>query len=231
MAIAQRTATTVESSSATSLTGTLPSGTAVGDVSIAYFGSQSPPTTPPPAWTPLFTPIASGAAMAAYLMSWAGTPSAPSASWATAGRSTVIVQTFTGVHATPLDAAVSTVSSGGTAAQSVVVPGVTTATAGAVLVSGAMADAGGATSPWTNPASMTLIARADPVANTGLSIGMAFEDVPAAGATGSRTWTQLSASLAAAGWLVALRPAGIAPPQAVPFTFTPPRARFRAANW
>ncbi len=107
---------------------------------------------------------------------------------------------FRGVQpATPFDTAPSTRVTT-TVGTTVAVPGVTTTTAGALLVGGVGVN--NATVPVAAPTGWT-----EKWESTGAQVAeQAFRAQPTAGATGTATWT-LASSYTAGGWLVALRPA------------------------
>lgn len=221
MTITARTATAAESPSATSVTATLPTGTTIGDVVVAFFtvpGTDVGQFTGPASWTNLFGPllVADNNIIAAYYRvkdgSWSSAPAASTS--AAAHRTAATCQSYIGVNIhNPLD---STVSSAATApyGTSITIPGVTTATPGARLVSGAICDSSTDDFSPTAPAGMTRIATtngtADGIAGRGMSL--ADEVRAAAGATGNRTWST-GVSLGHGGFLVALRPAKSGPPR------------------
>jgi PKD repeat protein len=115
---------------------------------------------------------------------------------------------FTGVDtATPFDSPAGTAVQTGYTTAGLTVPGVTTTTAGALLVGGIGLDS--SATAVTPPAGMT-----EAWESSGAQVAeLAHRTVPQAGATGSATWT-LGKGTASGGWLRALRPASgpTAPP-------------------
>lgn len=209
MTIGTRTATVAESASATSISGTLPSGTTTGDVTVALFvlGGSAAQFTGPSGWTQLVAPVAIASnteTMAVYYR--VSPPSAPSASTSgAAGRCTCIVQSYTAVDTTtPVDVAASSTNNG--SSTSVVEAGVTTVTAGARVIGGMFGDTASRT--VTIPAALTLDA-AYAASSTGRMAALASVNQGSAGATGTLTWTwSPSATVTAVAWTAALRPAG-----------------------
>jgi hypothetical protein len=204
MAITARTPTVVESASTLTITGTLPADRQAGDLHIATFVfTTTTSVTGPAGWTALYTPAAQGTVqMAAY---YAISPSSdPTASYSgTAGRATVIVEAWGGVDSTtPIDTSAVRTAGLGT---SLVATGVTTATAGALLVSAYAADT--STRTTVAPSGMTQLATYS-AASSGKCAALASEARPTAGATGTRTWAMSPAvSIDQIAYCVALRQA------------------------
>jgi len=205
MAIIGRTATVVENASTLTITGTRPTDRVTGDITIAtYVFSTTAAITGPSGWTALFTQFTQGPiSIAAY---YAIDPAAdPTASYSgTAGRATVICQSYGGINGTPIDvAAVLT----GNQSTSLAANGVTTATPGALLISGYMADSSSRVP--VIPSGMTQVATYS-AASVGRALSVAQEYRPTAGATGTRTWSLTpSGTFDEAAYVVALRPAAM----------------------
>lgn len=204
--ISARTATVAESASATSITGTLPADIQSGDCAVAVFSMSSTVAqfTAPSGWTQLAAPtiVATSKLVAAYYRF--SPPSAPVGTTSgAADRQTAIVQAYSGVNTgTPVDVAAQITSGTGT---SLALTGVTTATAGARLLSGVTADT--ASRAWVIPSGMTEVKQYS-ASTTGRAGALADEVRTTAGATGTRTWSlSPSASLGIVGFTVALRPA------------------------
>jgi hypothetical protein len=218
--ITARTATVVETASATTITGTLPTGLADGDVMIATFACVDVPanfTGPGGSWAALFTPRAMGPSrtFAAYYKSVtnAAGETGPVVSWVAAGRGTVIVGAWTGVDpVTPIDAAAATVVTGGGTTHTV--PSITTLTDNALLV-GAGGVATSSATTIAKPAEMTQLAV---TTGTGVRTMLADEARPTAGATGTRAWTT-STSLPTVAYSVALRDAAFALPATLTYSW------------
>lgn len=209
-AITGRTATGVESSSTTSITGTLPTDRVSGDLVVAIFAMTCTTAqfTGPSGWTAIGSPVQvpDGDTIAAYYR--VDPPAAPTGtSSGSAGRASVICQAYGGVDpGTPLDvSAVTAVTS--PYATELAIGGVTTATDGALLLSACLIDSSSIL--LTAPSGMTTVWDA-----TGGSVGrgvhLAQESRATAGATGARTWqTSPSTSIGLGAVMVALRPAGV----------------------
>lgn len=215
MAIVGRTATVTEVNNtglSGTITATLPTGMAYGDVLIcAYIGSGSIANhTPPAGWTAFVSPfvVPDAALIAAY---WRAHTQAspitvgPSVTYNNSARHTLIVQAYSGVNTTtPIDVTPTTnvTAPYGTSLDA---PSITTVTANAMIISADLVDS--ANTLTTKPTSMTLVADAS---GGGVGRGGAFaqELKTTAGATGVRTWTAAS-SLGMATWMTALRPANM----------------------
>jgi hypothetical protein len=186
-----------------------PAGVRAGDVLIAQITADGAPAVGPlPAgWSAVLAgPLSLGgnARVAAYLHVVGDLAAEPAGySW---GLSTPVkwnagITAFSGVDtADPFDTAVSTAVNTGYSSSSLTVPGVGTGTAGSLLIGGLGLDssAAGVTAPagWTESAE----------AGGAQTAELAYRAMPAAGASGSATWT-LPKATAAAGWITALRPA------------------------
>jgi hypothetical protein len=132
-----------------------------------------------------------------------GEPATYTFSWTNTSRATGESVAYSGVdNTTPIDVTASTLAQGSGSA-SLVLPSITTVTNGAMLISGAGQDSSG-TGTMTQPGSMGQVQVA---LSAGKCFTMADELAATAGATGTRTWTGSSSTLAHSGWLAALRPA------------------------
>ena len=194
------------SSTAAPVTLTKPQGAAAGDVLVAAFTADSTPTisTVPAGWTAMVNGLAvSGGAKVFAYYRVVGASDGTSYTWNT---STAVkwgggISAYRGVNtASPLDSAVATKVDATYAATSITVPGVTTASAGALLVGGVGFDSStpGASAPtgWTERWEAA-----------GGQIAEETDKLQAsAGASGSVTWT-FSVAKGAAAWLTALKPA------------------------
>ena len=190
---------------------TWPGSLTTGDVAIVQFAMSDTVANcafTVDGWTALVTPaegnFQSVRTLAVYYCLYVPATIQPWASMATAGRASCTLLRYSGVNpTTPIDVAPTVTTSND--ALSLDAPSLTTATAGAQLVSGCVSDsANPATNTITKPVTMTL--RKDST-GTGRRSAMADEAFGAAGATGTRTWTQTTAALGMAVWLGALRPA------------------------
>ncbi|SDY66692.1 hypothetical protein SAMN05661080_04216 [Modestobacter sp. DSM 44400] len=184
-----------------------PAGVATGDVLITQFTTNGNPTVTaaPSGWVPVIAPLVvrTYATVFAYFHVVTDAAAEPASyGWTlSAGQKWNAAMTaLKGVDtATPFDSSASTrVNTSGST--SVVVPGVTTTTPGALVVGGVGVDSGGVSvtpaSGWT-----------EAVESGGAQVAeLAYQPRPTAGATGSATW-KISSSLTAAGWMRALRPA------------------------
>ncbi|MDQ1307758.1 MAG: hypothetical protein QG671_3591, partial [Actinomycetota bacterium] len=211
MDITHRTATVTETATpANGITGTLPSDAQAGDLFIAVFAGDSLDTavTGPSGWTPLVAPIdepGQNITLAVYRRWGASTGPVISTSGA-AGYWTCIVHALGGADPTdPIDAAA--VTNVVTSATTATAGGVTTLTAGAVLMSAVVANT--RSRVFATPSGMTMI-RQYGAATQGRACALAGETRATAGATGTRTWafttTPPALSFVTAAW--AIRPAG-----------------------
>ena len=203
--IARATTSTVVNSTATSVvTVPAPSQTQQGDVLVACLGLNGggvAATGVPAGWTLLasVTAIVNPHVFGYYRV--AGASETASYSWTltSAVANSGGIARYAGVNGTtPLAATVSTAT--GASATSAAVPGVTTATANAVIVGCMAANSSAATLTITSPAGMT---EAWDIAGKRQELADGLQS--AAGASGAKTWT-FSASREWAGWLTALRP-------------------------
>ncbi|MEX5718236.1 PKD domain-containing protein [Geodermatophilus maliterrae] len=208
--------TAVGMSAGTAVTVPRPARVAAGDVLVAQVTANGAPSmaTVPTGWTPVLTaPVAvhSGARVFAYSHVVAD-PAGEPASWtwqlSAAQKWNAGMTAFSGVDtATPFDSPASTAVQTGYTAAGLTVPGVTTTTAGALLVGGIGLDS--SATAVTPPTGMT-----EAWESSGAQVAeLAHRSLPQAGATGSATWT-LGKGTSSGGWLRALRPASgpTAPP-------------------
>jgi hypothetical protein len=184
-----------------------PAGVATGDVLIAQFTSNANPSVAaaPSGWSTVVAPLSVKTNARVFVYYHVVTDAAAEpASWtwtlSSAQKWNALMTAFTGVDTTtPFDTAAAT-KVNSTSVASVAVPGVTTTTAGALLVGGVGIDSGSVSAAppggWT-----------EAMESSGAQVAeLAHVTRPTAGATGSATWT-LSQAMPAAGWLRALRPA------------------------
>ncbi|TFV69936.1 PKD domain-containing protein [Blastococcus sp. CT_GayMR19] len=182
-----------------------PAGVVAGDVLIAQITADDAPsiTTVPAGWSTVVDPLAMGTSarlFVYYKVAGASEPASYAWGLSTPEKWNAAMTGFHGVDgANPFDTAASTRVNTSTAT-TLTVPGVTTATAGALLVGGVGAN--NASLAVTEPTGWTEL-----VDGRGAQVTeSAYQTRPAAGATGDATW-QLSAAYTSAGWLRAIRPA------------------------
>ena len=188
-----------------------PAGTAAGDVLIASITADLSPSMSslPAGWTAMVNGLginsssSSGARVFAYYHV-VGSSDPASYTWtlSTAVKWGAGITAYRGVNqTTPLDSTVVTATDATYTATSITLPGITTATNGAMLIGGVGFDAGtpGASPPsgWTERLE----------AAGGQITEQADKPQTTAGASGTATWTFATAK-AAAAWRTALKPAG-----------------------
>jgi PKD repeat protein len=186
-----------------------PTGIADGDVLIAQVTTDNAPSisSAPAGWTPVLTgPVSIGSGARVFVYSHVVTSAAAepvSYTWrlSAAQKWGAVVGSFRGVDpTTPLDTAPVTAVDRTFTASSLTLPGVTTATPGAMLVGGIGLDssAAGIEPPtgWTELGESSGAQAAE----------LASRATATAGPSGSATW-RLPKATAVGGWLVALRPA------------------------
>src|SRR5688572_23033402 len=138
MAITPRTATVAETNTLASLAANM-STAQVGDYVVMTVAADTTINTPT-GWTPLFTQIDQVVNFAAFGRFLTGTtgdnaPTVTKTDTGASNRLSIIVEPFGGVDTTtPLD--VTPVTSNGAASSSIAISGLTTVTAGAMVVSG-----------------------------------------------------------------------------------------------
>jgi hypothetical protein len=138
-------------------------------------------------------------------------------STATSSRASGMMQRFSGVDlANVLDVAASTFAAASGSATDIPIPGITTVSDGAMLVS---AGCYNAVTAFTSgqPTGMSML---NGTPGVGRSTAWAFEKFVTAGATGDRTWTKPSGTHQRVGILAALRPAS--PPSPSDPLLSPP---------
>ena len=195
------TSTSVATTSDAGLTIAAPAGTGAGDLLVSCLtlnGSSVSATGAPAGWTRLaaVTGVANPHVYGYYKVAGPSEPASYRWTYTSSVVSAGGIVRYTG--ASGLDAAVSTAS--GASATSGTVPGVTTATADAMLVGCVGINSGSTAVTISGPPGMT----------EAWDVGGKRHELddgkqPTAGASGGRTWT-FSASREWAGWLAALRP-------------------------
>ncbi|WP_240459839.1 PKD domain-containing protein, partial [Arthrobacter pascens] len=218
-----RTASTETATTTVSLPA--PTGRAAGDVLVASFTADKNPTTTVPAgWTAITNGlnIGSGARVFAYYRV-AGSSDPGTYSWtlSTAVKWGGGISAYTGVNTTtPLDSTVASAVNATFSATSIAVPGVSTASNGALLIGGLGFDS-------STPAATAPTGWTERFETSGGQVAeQADRTQPAAGASGTATWT-FSSAKAVAAWRTALKPAGTGtPPPPGP---TAPVASFTAS--
>jgi hypothetical protein len=185
-----------------------PAGVAAGDVLIAQITADMAPTMAslPAGWTQVISPLSIvGQARVFVYYHVVGDPAAEPAGYdwtlSAAQKWNAGMTAFSGVDTrTPLDTAASTAVNSSYSSTSTAVPGVTTVTAGAVLIGGVGLDSKSIV--VTRPAGWT-----EAWQSSGAQVSeLALRPTTSPGASGSATWTAAS-GIASAGWIAALRPA------------------------
>ena len=199
-----RTASTETATTTVSLPA--PTGRTAGDVLVASFtADKNPAATVPAGWTAITNglSIGSGARVFAYYRV-VGSSDPGTYTWtlSTAVKWGGGITAYTGVNTTtPLDSTVATAVNATFSATSIAVPGVTTASNGALLIGGLGFDS-------STPAATAPTGWTERFETSGGQVAeQADRTQPAAGATGTATWT-FSSSKAVAAWRTALKPAG-----------------------
>ena len=220
--------TATSTTATTTVTVPRPAATAAGDVLIAQITTNGAPsmTTVPAGWSPVLPSALSvhtGARVFAYYhVMGAATGEPASWTWQLSGAQkwNAGMTAFSGVDtANPFDTAASTAVNKTYTSSALTVPGVTTVSAGAMLVGGigldSAATAVGAPTGWT-----------EAFESSGAQVAeLSYRPTDAAGPSGSATWT-LGKSTASTGWVRALRPATTSRPPAAPSV---PAASFTAS--
>lgn len=185
-----------------------PAGVVNGDVLVAQVTADNNPDLSgvPAGWTAVVAPVSvsTGARVFVYyhvVTDAAAEPASYTWTLSTAQRWGAVMGSFHGVDTTnPFDTAATTKRDTTYRSTTLAVPGVTTATAGAMLVGGIGLDSRsiGIAPPtgWTEAGEST----------GGHVAELAYQARPTAGPTGDATWTTATAA-ASGGWLRALRPA------------------------
>ena len=192
----------------TAVTVPVPAGIVTGDLLVAQVTADNNPnlSAVPAGWTAVVAPVSVSNGARVFVYSHVVTDAATeprSYTWtlSTAQRWGAVMGAFHGVDsANPFDTAATTQRDTTYAAAQLTVPGVTTATAGAMLVGGVGLD--NRTVGINPPTGWTELGES----STGQMSELAYQARPASGATGTATWTMSSAA-ASGGWLRALRPA------------------------
>ncbi|MCW2574147.1 MAG: hypothetical protein JWR66_177 [Modestobacter sp.] len=201
--------TAVSATAVTGVTIARPTGVAGGTLLIAQITADGAPglATVPAGWTPVLAnplSISGNARVLVYshvVADLAAEPSSYTWQLSAAQKWNAGMTAFAGVDAaSPFDTAASTAVNTNYSATTLTVPGITTVTAGAVLIGGVGLDSKsvGVTQPagWTEAWESTGGQVSELAQRSGGSVG----------ATGPVTWS-MSAGTASAGWLRALRPA------------------------
>jgi hypothetical protein len=203
-------ASPAEQNGVTSLAVTVPQQVAVNDVLVSFISVSGGAATLPPGWSRHVSNV--GSLAVEYLDYLVITDPAvlaglaSSYTWAgfTSGRATGFMQPMSGVdNANPWDTAGTTGTHTGPGS-TCVVTSLTTATPGAMLVSGCCGNAAVGLL-WTPPPGFGFFA-----ASTGIGRGAAFATdliQPAAGPSGAETWTWSQTGLEMRAVMGALRPA------------------------
>jgi myo-inositol-hexaphosphate 3-phosphohydrolase len=202
--ITRESISTVVNSTATNvITIPRPSGVTAGDVLVSCLTSNGGSVTSsglPAGWTAIasVTAISNPHVFGYYHVATASEPASYSWTLNASVVNSAGIARYSGVNASqPLDG--SPVTATGAAATTATLAGVTTGTANDMLVGCLGANTSSATIILTSPSGMTAAWDLG-----GKRQQLADQTLPAAGATGSRTWT-LSSAREWAGWLVALR--------------------------
>ena len=205
----QSVSTVVNSAASSVITVPRPSGVSAGDVLVSCLvtnGREVASGGTPAGWISLasVTTVSNPHLFGYYHVAGASEPSSYSWMLSASVASSGGIARYSGVSLTqPVDGSVSTASGG--AALAATVPGVTTASAGDMLVGCLGANTSSGNVSITAPSGMT----------TAWDLGgkrqqLADQPLSAAGATGDRTWA-LGKAREWGGWLVALRANGSAP--------------------
>jgi hypothetical protein len=198
---------TGNSAAVTAVTVGKPAGVVDGDLLISQITADNNPTvTPPAGWSPVVGPLSIGTSARVFTYYHVVSNAAAESSdytWTlnSAQKWNAGITAFRGVNTTtPFDTAATTKVDSSATVATLAVPGVTTVTAGAVVVGGVGANSGASTveppAGWAESMEATTIQIAE----------SAYQQRPTAGATGTATWT-FSKPVASAGWVRALRPA------------------------
>ena len=204
-------AVTEIASGAGTIVANMPASIVTGEYLIAHVGTSlaSAPTAPA-GWTliPGSQQLESSAPISGsgYYRKADGTETS-TYTWSNVGtgRASVVVQRFSGVHATtPFDAA-GTSAKTSEVSTSLTVPGVVPVSANSKLISGCSLNAASAAS-LTVPSGMT---QAGQTTGTGRRSALAHQTQAVAGTSGTRVWveTPTTTLLQFSGWLAVLRPA------------------------
>ena len=201
--------TAVSTSATTAVTVGRPAGLATGDVLLATITADNAPTmgSAPAGWAPVLSaPVSIGGGARVFVYSHVVADVAAEAmsyTWrlSAAQKWGAVLGSFRGVDTTAVfDTAATTAVDKSFAVNTLTVPGVTTVTPGAMIVSGVGLDssAAGLTAPtgWTEVAE----------SSGAQAVSLGHKAMPTAGDGGNATWT-LPKKTASGGWMIALRPA------------------------
>jgi hypothetical protein len=186
-----------------------PAGVVDGDILIASITADNAPSmsSVPVAWTPVpSTPVAAGGGARVFVYYHVVTSAAAEPvdfAWqlSAAQKWGAVLGTFRGVDlTTPFDTAPVTAADATFAADVLTLSGVTTTTAGAMLVGGVGLDSSAA--GLAPPADWTKLTES----SGAQAAALAHRSIAVAGPTGQATWG-LPKKTASAGWLLALHPA------------------------
>jgi PKD repeat protein len=197
--VRQSTSTVVNTTAGTTVTVAAPSGTASGDVLVSCLAlNGSTVKTAPAGWSAIVgvTSVSNPRVYGYYKVAGASEPTSYSWTLASSVANGAGIARYSGASGPDGAAAQASGASGTTGT----VPGVTTTTAGAMVVGCMGVNSSSATSTITPPSGMT---QAWDLGGKRHEYADGLQS--AAGATGNRSWT-FNASRAWAGWLVALRP-------------------------
>lgn len=181
---------------------TKPTGTASGELLVAFLSMNNNPTvTPPSGWVSIGRATLSGATGEAfYKVAGDSEPADYTFTLSFAATGSIIAARFSGQNATVPDVSASTNTGTGTTATGL---SITTVTDGAMLIAFVSVDS---TTAPTLPSGMTDIGSTA----AGKALRVAYETRASAGATGDRTSTTTNNAWGAILW--AIRPAAAAPP-------------------
>jgi hypothetical protein len=184
-----------------------PGDVRAGDVLIAQITADANPnvSAAPAGWSTVISPrsVSTSARLFVYyhvVGDAAAEPASYTWTLSTAVKWNAGIANFHGVDKTTVWDTAASGATQTTSASTLTVPGVTTATAGAMLVGGVALNSGTVT--VTQPSGWT-----EALESTGVQVTeVASQARPTVGATGNATWT-LGGNATSAGWLRALRPA------------------------
>lgn len=222
MAIAHVATSTTTSDGASSMAANIPAGS-VGDVIVAFIHTRRTAgvvtITPPGAYTQVTGGIINRASIRCAIYTRVATGSdAGTWSFSAACGAVAVVSRYSGVdNTTPVDVSAGTVNGNGSTAT---LPTRTTVTNGARLIGSVGWN--GASAALTPPGSMTERGEADGgFASNDLAGNLADENIPTAGATGTRAFTGAYAD-DYVGLIFALRPAAVSADRLSPVEIVSP---------
>jgi hypothetical protein len=198
----ETTATTVNATATNSLSIATPFGTSVGDVLVSCLAlNGSSVASPPPGWTPIasVTSIANPHVFGYYRVADTFEPDSYTWTLATSVANGGGIARYSGVdNSVPLDVTARTAA--GASATSGTVPGVTTATANAMLIGCLAINSSNTGITIASPSGM---AEGWDIGGKRHELADGLQATP--GGSGDQTWT-FSSAREWAGWLAALRP-------------------------